>query len=98
MNDDDQTALTEFCPEAGYLQRMNFLTEDVKQKLIFFVLVKRLRETGKFDRFWDFAAWKHYEEFPDYIPERPLFLVIFDWLLDPARFAGLVAEFVKAHP
>ena len=29
MNDDDQTALTEFCPEAGHLQRMNFLTEDV---------------------------------------------------------------------
>jgi hypothetical protein len=55
----------------------------------FFALVKRLRETGQWNEFIRYSLIKFSPDYP------PMYGEFTNWLLDPARFAGLVAEFVE---
>jgi hypothetical protein len=65
----------------------------------FFALVKRLRETGKWEEFILFAD-RIWADDPASVPwfvsgDEPQIVPFTDWILDPARFAGLVAEWLK---
>jgi predicted helicase len=59
-----------------------------RDMLIFFALVKRLRETGKWVEFRTYADGERIKE----AWKRTGIDDLDVWLLDPARFAGLVAE------
>lgn len=64
----------------------------------FFDLVARLRETGKWVKFRVFA-FKTWWNDPTLLASMPydstINAIFEDWLLDPARFCELVAEWLK---
>jgi hypothetical protein len=97
LTEEDRRRLTEFIGECSNWFHRYFDTGNdmmaVKEKLV---------EKGKFAAFWDFAVWKHGEEWKDREIElqkltdiEPLLIIVIAWFITPARFAKLASEFLE---
>ena len=92
---DDRKRLTEFCPEIEDIKSSMDIASMYRDMLIFFALVKRLRETGKWVKFEDYADDQRIVRTVEDENFSKKYYSLTDWLLDPARFCELVAGWLK---